>query len=1186
MKNKFIYLILASFALIGGCSQKSESTPPSDNGVLDVVAPSTFFSGVSIPGGMPVIVYNNTSSEVAVSYSYKINNVGLNVESIPTNCNTIAAKGFCQLNIPIAQSTLSGAAEISASYSPVGSSTKSTAFSSLISFQPLPNNLNSGSAGVTLFAAPAVMAGAGDTTSNTDFIVTAVNGFNNTIQFNTVTLIDSNGNPLSNVQNLSGQDGTNNIAAGGVMTFLVKLPAGTQSQAIGLSVSTSALSNPQLLKVNGINGANDIQTSVKVLDSNIDTDGVMVQATNNTVFNLNHTTQEVYVGNIGVKAIKNIKVPTVTNLTISANTCQGATLQPGDVCSYTINFDNSLPVAGKANIVVTYDDELETGKSDAVVVSYVGTNPTVAVDSSKLNNFVTTQGQSASQDVTLTNVGQTSVTPVLPTLTNPAFTISAPANGTYCYSGSVTLATAESCSFALNYSNNAKAAGNYSIDLNFTYNGGVDTYTTQLLATYKTTLTSASLQVIYPQAGSALVTFDNILNNGMDESSVLLSIYNSGSGSASDIAFNTTDASGLFNYTTTSVTNPCGATLAAGESCNVFVTFGPTEVNTANTGTFNSIININYTSNSELPVSITPINLNGTVITPNSANISRTPAFTGTTFTAGGGTIYDPYVVIQNKPSPIVTYTITNTSPYNDATAFAVKLASADWKLLSSGTCYGLNTLKANQSCTIDLSLTSTASTGSFPFNMNNITVSWADKAHSSNSQQLSGTFYARVALPTTITVNSFGDYFNGFNNASDGSSLVTAGSSSIIEFTVSGLPASTDKLTITPTVINGLGSATISTASCIISNNAPRCRVMVDVDSNNLIGAGDFTVSVAVSNPDLVPAPAPISYHTWAGTLPDQNIMIAQQAVVGYGNYLYVAASNYKNTDAGGNVYKCSALSNGNLYACVPPPTNGGSSLAYAIAMSFADGYAYIGKTNDNRTFSILTTCQVNATTGELSNCIASNLTHVAPINEISGMSSMSVANEKLYLLPSSAGGLWTCNLISERFNQRFDINNCSKSTVDNSSFSGVGSILVSGNSLLVTQQTNLKYLNKCTLDDNGIVTGCATQETSYVDGFFPAFQYVNTSNALLVENGYLYGSRSEKSVLASVCPFANGVLAGDACISATPSGSGLVNSSISIGYMNGWFYSTSTNLVNGQKSQQNPSNGQLVNVSDAIDF
>jgi hypothetical protein len=208
-----------------------------------MAAPSSYPAGVAAI--IPVVVTNN-GTETINNLNYTIdaasNTTGGTITiqaASAASCRIIAAKASCTLNADIAATPASHPGSFSVATSQGAAKSGISAFlaSSVLSVNvniglvQMPTNTSSGADGLTLYYPSAIV---GTANGITQVIVTAVVTSANAGSFNTIQLVDSNGNPL-NYTLLSGNSGTGmtNIAYGSVVSFLVTVPSGS-SQVVAV----------------------------------------------------------------------------------------------------------------------------------------------------------------------------------------------------------------------------------------------------------------------------------------------------------------------------------------------------------------------------------------------------------------------------------------------------------------------------------------------------------------------------------------------------------------------------------------------------------------------------------------------------------------------------------------------------------------------------------------------------------------------------------------------------------------------------------------------------------------------------------------------------------------------------------------------------------------------------------------
>jgi ASPM-SPD-2-Hydin domain-containing protein/centrosomal CEP192-like protein/NHL repeat-containing protein len=225
-------------------------------------------------------------------------------------------------------------------------------------------------------------------------------------------------------------------------------------------------------------------------------------------------------------------------------------------------------------------------------------------------------------------------------------------------------------------------------------------------------LNSSSLNV-----SPGTLAFGNVAT-GATSAAQIVTLMNSGS---STVDFTSIAAAAPFGDTTT-----CGATLTAGQSCTVSVTFSPTAASSVQ-----ELLTI--TSNAAGPDTVQTVSLSGTGVNP--LTITITPSLT---FPAQA----------QNTTSNPMTVTVTN----NDNSAANWILSSATitgpFAVAAGGTCaIGGNGIPPDNSCTILVTFTPTGTAPSSG------TLTLADNATGNpHSVALSGTTTAQATPTVSVT--------------------------------------------------------------------------------------------------------------------------------------------------------------------------------------------------------------------------------------------------------------------------------------------------------------------------------------------------------------------------------------------------------------------------------------------------
>ncbi|MGA8029357.1 MAG: choice-of-anchor D domain-containing protein, partial [Bryobacteraceae bacterium] len=316
-----------------------------------------------------------------------------------------------------------------------------------------------------------------------------------------------------------------------------------------------------------------------------------------------------------------------TEFGIYSDGCSGATLTPKQQCVVSVTFSPSLGGTRTGTIKVT---DNATGSPQSLAVSGFGYGiPAANPNPTSLTYASTNQGTTtAAQSTVLSNPGTDTLKITGIAITGPNagdFTISANTCGT-------TLAPTATCSVSVKF--DPTAPGSRTASLTFTDNANNIPGSTQ-----NVTLNGTGVGV--PTASpSGPLTFSSTSVGGTSAPQpVTLSNTGGGTLTISNIAFTSTDAGDF------SQTNNCGASLAAGSSCTVSVTFKP-----AASGTRTA--NLTFTDNSgDVPASKQNVGLTGTAVTPVAPTAVSVSPSSGT----GAG------------PQPFVfTYSDTNPGGYQD----------------------------------------------------------------------------------------------------------------------------------------------------------------------------------------------------------------------------------------------------------------------------------------------------------------------------------------------------------------------------------------------------------------------------------------------------------------------------------------------------------------------------------------
>ena len=621
-----------------------------------------------------------------------------------------------------------------------------------------------------------------------------------------------------------------NLALGSVVTLLVTVPSGSsqlqfkaQTANNGSVVSTAANSN-----------------TVIVTDPTA-TVGIVNILPNYFNLTTSYESQIITVANSGNGPISSLSFTPSSPLTELSNNC-AATLAAGASCQYVVKFNKAIPEAGTSGITVNYNNG-SSAQSATATVNYTGIDPVAGLTISGGNNSnfdFTTRTSTPTQSalVTLTNSGNTNessfnFSPVANFTTNTTGITNA------CTAATV-LAPTESCSVNLVYTNTtATSQTSTAVPVSYTFGQKGLTASSDIHVTYQT-IQSTAILAITPSPAS----FTGIVNNGVDSSSQIINIANSGDDTATAITSTISGTnSALFSIdSTASVTNPCSSSLAAGDSCNLSVKFGPAASNIA-AGSESASLDVSYAPYTNATAITTSAALSGQVSGAQSAVIGQGTA-TASGFAGGDGTSGNPYQVQQAATAPTLTYTITNSGTV-PATGFYIDgIPSQGWNYTGCGTQQTPTTLDANNgSCTLTLTL-NPSSVGATNLDLSTLTMHWVDQdSPSGQPQVMNGVVYTNVFIPASITI-------------SQSTTTVLAGESVIITINLTGgyqVSDQTISLTDANAATDGIA---ITPVTCVINNTTPNCLVTVQTSNNTPEANYSLVVTYGTITPNITTVP------------------------------------------------------------------------------------------------------------------------------------------------------------------------------------------------------------------------------------------------------------------------------------------------------------------------------------------
>lgn len=848
---------LVACSAAGSCPPGSNSNP-TGNAVLTLTAPNLYPAGVATQ--VPLMI-NNSSDYVATGLTYSVpsetnyTNGNITITSASqSNCATIPAHGSCQIMASIAASPIShpGSFTIVAtpqtSTSVVGKLTSETkalfskaatsatlSLTANIGLVDLPVNTESGINALTPYYPSMVMAN--ESGATTVIVSIAVSSTNAGAAFNTIQLVDSSGNLLSNAQLLTGNSGSGatDLAKPAVVSYLVSIPAGVSQ----FSFKLQTLENGTVVAT----GSNVNTINVGSVNS---TQGILTIQPN--YFNLtpDYSSQQITYTNTGNGAITNLVLTPASPLIAGDTTC-GSSLAAGDSCNYTVRFPVVQPIKGVSNVTANYNSTSTTTGNGTATVNYSGTDAIagLSISSGSNPNFdfsSTTAHSTMSSLVTIKNTGNNLESNIVYSTLPNHFSVSDTGISNPCGATPFSLAAGESCNVNLIYTNSVMTSltsDEIVVSYNYLIASGVAMSTSTVGVTYSTTQSTASL-LITPNP----YAYGTIVNNGVDSLSNVFTVTNSGEITATGMTASV--ATGTF-FNTVTTTPQCGASLAAGESCNLSVQFGTVE-STVPAGTKTDTLNVSYTPyTSATPITASSA-LSGQVATAQSAVIVQ--AFTNSSgFVGGDGTSSNSaYQVQQNATAPTVTYTLANNGTV-PATSFAVTTGSLGaWS--QSNNCPA--TLEPQASCMLTFSL-ATSATGINNLDLSQVHLTWNDQDNPSGQpQDLSGTVYANVFAAPGIAITT---------NPSSSISVAPSESFTITATLTGGYNITAQTIHATTTT----SDVTFINNDCAISSSAGlgSCTITVNVGASAAAATGN-TITISNSTtptPAATPAPSTVNF-------------------------------------------------------------------------------------------------------------------------------------------------------------------------------------------------------------------------------------------------------------------------------------------------------------------------------------
>lgn len=305
-----------------------------------------------------------------------------------------------------------------------------------------------------------------------------------------------------------------------------------------------------------------------------------------------------------------------TNLSLSNNNCNGKMLSSGQTCTVTVSLTNSTSVAsGNGSLNITYNNHNgNTATTASSNISWlVGEAASLNVNFAQ-SNLVTNVGSPITDEVTITNDGNTSLNNIhLPIIAAP-FSWTVGSNNSCRLDGTQSLGLNESCKLSLVYAPTVSNTAGTVVTL------GKFTATTGQGSAYATgdySITATAIRqnsLTFTSGGSTITSLTQSADWTAQSPISTVTITNT---NGSPITINSTPISGI-----SATINGCSSSLNSGDSCTLTITGN--NYTSSGSGT----LTVNYTDSEGAMSQTLPITVNyqtQPVITPD-LTITKNPA--------------------------------------------------------------------------------------------------------------------------------------------------------------------------------------------------------------------------------------------------------------------------------------------------------------------------------------------------------------------------------------------------------------------------------------------------------------------------------------------------------------------------------------------------------------------------------
>ena len=371
--------------------------------------------------------------------------------------------------------------------------------------------------------------------------LTLTNGNSSAITISSVVVSGNNASDFSETSTCAGS-----LAAGGTCTVTVTFtPTAVGTRVGSVAVVDSASNSPQIATLSGTSTAG-------LADFNPSPASLTFPA---TVVGTSSSTMSLTFANTGSGSdtVSSVAISPATDFT-QTNTCTAAALAPTTgSCTITVTFTPSVTGALAATLTVTDNSNGIAGTTHTAALSGTGTAnalPTVSVSPSSLTFSAT-----APQAVTVTNTGAVAVSVSGISITGTNASVFSQSND--C---GTSIAVGTSCTVSVSFAPGSNS-GTLGATLNIADNVSGSPQTVTLSGT------AAPVATLAP---TALTFTESTLSTTTAAQTVTLT--NSGTATMTGIAVSLTGT----GATQFGQTNTCNATLAAGATCTISITFTPT----------------------------------------------------------------------------------------------------------------------------------------------------------------------------------------------------------------------------------------------------------------------------------------------------------------------------------------------------------------------------------------------------------------------------------------------------------------------------------------------------------------------------------------------------------------------------------------------------------------------------------